>query len=47
MTWWVNLILGLLIGSFLASYVPAYRDGFKAVLNRLAQSKKKNTKGKK
>ena len=47
MAWWVNIIFGILIGSFMSCYVPAYHNGFKAVLNRLAQTKKKNTKGKK
>ncbi len=47
MSWWVNIIFGLLIGSFMATYVPGYRAGFKAVFDRLAQSGKKKIKGKK
>ena len=41
MTWWLNLMMGLLIGSFLSCYIPAYRNGFMAVLGRLASGKKK------
>ena len=42
MTWWVNIILGFLIGSFMATYIPAYRDGFKAMLDRISKGKKKS-----
>jgi len=42
MVWWINVILGILIGSFLACYVPIYREGFKAVLGRLANAKSSN-----
>jgi len=47
MNWIINLILGMLIGSFLACYVPAYYKGFRAVLGRLANKNptdKKTTK---
>ena len=38
------MILGILIGSFLGIYVPAYRDGFKTIMGRLAGTKKKPPK---
>lgn len=37
MAWYVNVILGFLIGSFMATYFPLYREGFKKVLNFLAK----------
>ncbi len=47
MVWWVNVVLGILIGSFLATYVEGYRNLFKALLDKLASSKKKPNKKKK
>lgn len=37
MAWYVNLILGLLIGSWAASYSEGYRNMFRGVFNWLAK----------
>jgi len=46
MVWWVNILLGFLIGSFAATYVEGYRNLFKGIFDKLA-SKKKNSSNKK
>lgn len=45
MIWWVNILLGFLIGSFLACYSEGYRNLFQSVLGKLASGGKKG-KGK-
>lgn len=38
--WYVNVILGFLIGSYLTAFVPAYRNIFTKIMKGLAKSKK-------
>lgn len=40
MPFWVNILLGFLIGSFLACYSEGYRNLFQSVLGKLASGKK-------
>jgi len=47
MTWWINIIMGFLIGSFAASYSERYRSIFIGILSSLAKKKDKAKKGKK
>jgi len=42
MVWWVNILLGFLIGSFAATYSEGYRNLFKSILDRLSKGKKKS-----
>lgn len=41
MIWWMNVLLGFLVGSFAASYFPAYRNLFMKVLGALASKTQK------
>lgn len=42
MVWWVNILLGFLIGSFAATYSEGYRNLFKRIFDKLSGSKKKS-----
>lgn len=47
MEWYVNLILGFLIGSWMATFVEPYRNGFRALLSFLAKKAQQKPKNKK
>lgn len=47
MPFWINILLGFLIGSFAATYSEGYRNSFKSILDRLSKGKKKSNPNKK
>ena len=45
MAWWINVVLGFIIGSFAATYSEGYRNTFKGILGALSKkTEKKKTK---